>query len=68
MFLCVVVLLPDCGVSGREPTRSRIVGGDIAVSGAWPWQVSLHSNYQHQCGGSIISPEWIITAAHCVET
>uniref|UniRef100_A0A4W5LND6 Transmembrane serine protease 2 n=1 Tax=Hucho hucho TaxID=62062 RepID=A0A4W5LND6_9TELE len=64
--LCVV-LLPDCGVR-VAPTRSRIVGGDKAVSGAWPWQVSLHSNYQHQCGGSIISPEWIITAAHCVET
>uniref|UniRef100_A0A4W5LNE7 Transmembrane serine protease 2 n=1 Tax=Hucho hucho TaxID=62062 RepID=A0A4W5LNE7_9TELE len=57
----------DCGVR-VAPTRSRIVGGDKAVSGAWPWQVSLHSNYQHQCGGSIISPEWIITAAHCVET
>ncbi|KAK6322366.1 hypothetical protein J4Q44_G00071580 [Coregonus suidteri] len=57
----------DCGVRVAAP-RSRIVGGDLAVSGAWPWQVSLHSNYQHQCGGSIISPEWIVTAAHCVET
>uniref|UniRef100_A0A3B5M076 Peptidase S1 domain-containing protein n=1 Tax=Xiphophorus couchianus TaxID=32473 RepID=A0A3B5M076_9TELE len=37
------------------------MGGSEAVKGAWPWQVSLQVYYQHVCGGSIISPYWILT-------
>ncbi|CAB1442601.1 unnamed protein product [Pleuronectes platessa] len=55
-----------CGVSEAAP-NTRIVGGTEAVNGAWPWQVSLQNNGQHFCGGSIISPYWILSAAHCFQ-
>ncbi|KAJ1071235.1 hypothetical protein K5549_021017, partial [Capra hircus] len=57
----------ECGVSMKTSRQSRIVGGSNAYSGQWPWQVSLHVQGIHVCGGSIITPEWIVTAAHCVE-
>ncbi|XP_051987444.1 polyserase-2-like [Xyrauchen texanus] len=52
-------------VCGRAPLNTRIVGGQDAPSGAWPWQVSLHNTNGHFCGGSLINREWILTAAHC---
>ncbi|XP_033909454.3 ovochymase-2-like isoform X1 [Acipenser ruthenus] len=58
-----------CGMS-LVPARfvfSRIVGGEEAVPNSWPWQVSLRVAGEHVCGGVIIKPDWILTAAHCLQ-
>jgi secreted trypsin-like serine protease len=49
-----------------------VVGGREANPEDWPGMVSLQSqqgrNIYHECGAAMISPEWALTAAHCVET
>lgn len=62
----------SCGSPSVEPqleAEDRIVGGQPAVPGSWPWHVALHKNtVGHSCGGALITNRHIITAAHCVWT
>lgn len=52
--------------------KPKIVGGQLAAVGAYPWQVSLGVSWisnpyrGHFCGGSVYSETWIVTAAHCL--
>ncbi|XP_067407694.1 plasma kallikrein isoform X1 [Emydura macquarii macquarii] len=54
----------------QSKLNRRVVGGTVSSPGEWPWQVSLQvklSTKTHFCGGSIISNQWILTAAHCID-
>merc|ERR550532_3147263 len=57
-----------CGIKGGA---NRIVGGIEAKVNEFPWIASLiliidGSETDSMCGGTLISAEWIVTAAHCL--
>ncbi|NWR70692.1 ENTK Enteropeptidase, partial [Centropus unirufus] len=59
--------LTTCGKQlVTQTSGTRIVGGNDARRQAWPWIVSLHFNSRPVCGASLVSDEWLMTAAHCV--
>ncbi len=50
--------------------EQRIIGGQNATEGQYPWISALYYKttndiYIQSCGGSLIAPQWILTAAHC---
>ncbi|XP_015435091.1 PREDICTED: chymotrypsinogen A-like [Dufourea novaeangliae] len=55
-----------------SPSTGRIFNGKPSKRGSWPWQVSLqllHPKFGfigHWCGGVLIEPTWVLTAAHCI--
>ncbi|XP_043828199.1 transmembrane protease serine 11A [Dromiciops gliroides] len=57
-----------CGKRLTPTIINRIIGGEIAPKSAWPWQASLQHNNVHQCGATLISNTWLVTAAHCFKS
>merc|ERR1711892_1186090 len=59
-------LKATCGIEG-PPAGDRIVGGIEAEENQWPRQVALFIDDAWFCGGSLISENYVLTAAHCVD-
>lgn len=58
----------ECGLENPNGVgHGRIVGGHEAEEHQWPWQVALFIDDAWFCGGSLISDEWVMTAAHCAD-
>lgn len=65
--LLVVLLLLNSGVllATNDDVSTRVVGGDDANDGDWPWIVAVSAG-GYFCGGALISESTVLTAAHCL--
>lgn len=58
----------QCGVKGPGQVSGRIINGTDADACEWVWQVRLRADQSpNLCGGSLVSPGWVLTAAQCVD-
>ncbi|XP_073833446.1 chymotrypsin-1-like [Musca autumnalis] len=65
-FLLIALCCAEAAKPNSLYPQSRILGGATASEGQFPYQVSLRWGGVHVGGGSIISPTYIVTAAHCL--
>jgi secreted trypsin-like serine protease len=64
---CAVLAAAGSAQAGKAP---GIVGGSEAPASSWPAVVFVYGTYDagahsYGCTGSVVAPEWVITAAHC---
>ncbi|XP_016326459.1 urokinase-type plasminogen activator-like [Sinocyclocheilus anshuiensis] len=53
----------QCGQ--REERNMKVVGGALSSVARHPWMAAVARGRAFTCGGSLISPCWVLTAAHC---
>nr|XP_046237811.1 coagulation factor VIIi isoform X2 [Scatophagus argus] len=56
----------EAGANQTVVGQTRLVGANHCPRGECPWQVLVQLHGRSHCGGVLIRPDWVITAAHCI--
>uniref|UniRef100_H3CM83 Coagulation factor VIIi n=1 Tax=Tetraodon nigroviridis TaxID=99883 RepID=H3CM83_TETNG len=65
-FPCGRLPPPETGPEQPVVGQTRLVGASHCPKGECPWQVLVQLHGLSHCGGVLIRPDWVFTAAHCV--
>uniref|UniRef100_A0A2K5SDV6 trypsin n=1 Tax=Cebus imitator TaxID=2715852 RepID=A0A2K5SDV6_CEBIM len=66
-FIFLALLGAAVAFPTSDDDDDKIVGGYTCQKNSVPYQVSLNAGY-HFCGGSLISNQWVVSAAHCYKS
>lgn len=62
----ILFFVGTCLFSVNTWAQNDIVGGEPAIKGEYPWLLNMKLDGRHICGATLLTPEWVLTAAHCV--
>uniref|UniRef100_A0A3Q1API5 Coagulation factor VIIi n=1 Tax=Amphiprion ocellaris TaxID=80972 RepID=A0A3Q1API5_AMPOC len=65
-FPCGQLVPEEPGLNQTDAVQTRVVGGNHCPPGECPRRVLVQLNGNSHCGGVLVRPDWVITAAHCI--
>jgi hypothetical protein len=68
LVLGLLLVLPAVAdAAPAPPAQPRVYGGSVITAADAPWQVYVRTSDGYACGGSIIDPTHVVSAAHCAD-
>lgn len=61
LLLMAALVLP----AKADTNGTRVIGGLPCTPRSQPWQVALFKDMRLRCGGTLVHPQWVLSAAHC---
>jgi len=66
--LALASVLFSSSIASADPGNTPVIGGSNAAAGKWPDVVAVLFDGEQGCTGTLIAPNWVLTAGHCADT